>query len=79
LSRNRAPLYVPLSSSEALRNLLTALPGNAKRALLGGTAIASSARLLQAARAAGFARVLRAESAHDGDLVAAIVAAHARP
>lgn len=79
LSRNRAPLYVPLSSSEALRNLLAALPGNAKRALLGGTAIASSARLLQAARAAGFARVLRAESAHDGDLVAAIVAAHARP
>lgn len=79
LSRNRAPLYVPLSSSEALRNLLATLPEQARCALLAGTAIASSARLLRAARAAGFARVLRAESAHDADLVATIVAAHARP
>lgn len=79
LSHNRAPLYVPLSSSEALRNLLAALPEQASRALLAGTAIASSARLLKSAREAGFARVLRAKSAHDADLVAAIVAAHARP
>lgn len=72
------PLYVPLSSSEALRNLLIALPADARRLLLAGTAIASSDRLLQAARKAGFARVLRAESANDADLIASIVGAHAR-
>jgi uroporphyrinogen-III synthase len=75
---DRAPLYVPLSSSEALRNLLRTLPDGAKRALLAGTAVASSERLLQAARAAGFAHVLRAESAGDADLIAAIVAARAQ-
>jgi hypothetical protein len=32
--------------------------------------------LLQSARAAGFARVLRAESAHDADLIDAILASH---
>ena len=77
LLRGGAPLYVPLSSSEALRNLLAALPADAQRALLAGTAVASSDRLLQAARKAGFARVLRAASAHDADLIAAIAAAHA--
>ena len=78
LLRARAPLYVPLSSSEALRNLLAALPRSALPALLAGTAIASSERLLGSARAAGFAQMLRAESASDADLVAAVVAAHAR-
>lgn len=75
LLRGRAPLYAPLSSGEALRNLLFALPGDAKAVLLAGTAVASSERLLQSAREAGFARVLRAESANDADLVAAIVRA----
>lgn len=74
---DRAPLYVPLSSSEALQNLLIGLPAEAKCALLGGSAIASSERLLQAARKAGFAHVLRAESANDADLIDAIAAAHA--
>lgn len=78
LLRAGAPLYVPLSSGEALQNLLMALPGDAKRALLAGTAIASSDRLLQAAREAGFERVLRAKSAGDADLVGAIVDAHSR-
>ncbi|HET9834842.1 MAG TPA: uroporphyrinogen-III synthase [Rhodanobacteraceae bacterium] len=78
LSRNRAPLYVPLSSSEALRTLLVALPEESTCALLAGVAIASSERLLQSAREAGFARVLRAESANDADLIAAILDAHAR-
>jgi uroporphyrinogen-III synthase len=73
---HRAPLYVPLSSSEALRNLLATLPAEAGRALLAGTAVASSGRLLQSARAAGFARVLRAESAHDADLIDAILSSH---
>lgn len=74
--RGRAPLYVPLSSSEALTNLLAGMPDAARRALLAGTAVASSARLLRAALRAGFARVVRARSAGDDDLIEAIVAAH---
>ncbi|HJU08996.1 MAG TPA: uroporphyrinogen-III synthase [Rhodanobacteraceae bacterium] len=76
LLRNRSALYVPLSSVETLRHLLKALPMAPRRKLLAGTAIASSARLQCAAKDAGFARVLRAASAHDHDLIAAIVAAH---
>lgn len=57
------PLYVLLSSAEALTNICSALPGDARRALCAGTAVASSARLATAARDAGFARVLRAISA----------------
>lgn len=78
LLRAPAPPYVPLSSSEALRNLLAALPAGAIPALLAGTAIASSERLLRSARQAGFAEVLRAESASDADLIAAVLAARAR-
>jgi uroporphyrinogen-III synthase len=78
LLRQRGPLYVPLSSSEALRNLLIALPADAARTLLAGTAVASSERLLQAARKAGFARVLRATSAR-ADAMLAAVAADAAP
>jgi len=78
LLRSRSALYVPLSSVEALRHLLKALPPAPRRKLLAGTAIASSARLQRAAKDAGFARVLRAASALDDDLIAAIVAAHGR-
>ncbi|MGH8211824.1 MAG: uroporphyrinogen-III synthase, partial [Rhodanobacteraceae bacterium] len=78
LLRGRGPLYVPLSSVEALRNLMQILPGAARGKLLAGTAIASSARLQRVARNAGFARALRAESAHQGDLIAAIMMAHGR-
>ncbi len=78
LLRSRIALYVPLSSVEALRHLLQTLPQTARRKLLAGTAIASSARLQRAAKDAGFARVLRAASAHDADLIAAIVSAHGR-
>jgi len=76
LLRTRSSLYVPLSSAEALRNLLENLPPRARRKLLAGTVIVSSARLQAAARAAGFARVLRAASALEADLIAAVVAAH---
>jgi uroporphyrinogen-III synthase len=76
LQRGRGRLYIPLSSAETLRHLMQILPGAARKKLLAGTAIASSARMERAAKEAGFARVLRAESAHDADLVAAIVAAH---
>lgn len=75
LVRGRASLYVLLSSGDALRNLLQRLPPHACVKLLAGTAVASSARLERAARQAGFARVLRAASAHAADLVAALVAA----
>ena len=60
----RKPLYVTLSSAEALAHILAALPEGARRTLLVGTAVASSDRLADAARAAGFARTLRAASAH---------------
>jgi len=75
---SRAPLYLPLSSREALLNLLSALPDAARGVLLAATVVASSGRLLDAARAAGFVHVLRAASASDTDLIGAIVAAHAR-
>lgn len=78
LLRSRSALYVPLSSVETLRHLLEALPQTARLKLLAGTAIASSTRLQRAAKDAGFAHVLRAASAHDADLIAAIVAAHGR-
>jgi uroporphyrinogen-III synthase len=74
LRRNaRAPLYVLLSSTEALANIVAGLPDDALRALLRGTAIASSARLAAAARKAGFARALRGESAHARGLLEAVV------
>ena len=73
----RQPLYVLLSSVEALANVLVALPEDARRALLAGTAVVSSARLARAAREAGFARELRASSARADDMFAAITASDA--
>jgi uroporphyrinogen-III synthase len=69
----RKPLYVLLSSAEALANILAALPEDARAALLAGTAVVSSARLATAARKAGFARVLRAESVRGDAMLAAVV------
>jgi uroporphyrinogen-III synthase len=66
------PLYALLSSAEALSNILAGLPGDARRVLLAGTAVASSARLAGAAREAGFARVLRADSTHAAGMLAAV-------
>jgi len=71
---SRAPLYVLLSSAEALANIVANLPGDPLRTLLLGTAVASSARIAATAREAGFARVLRAESAHATDMLDAIIA-----
>lgn len=72
LRRARHPLYVLLSSAEALANILAALPDDARRAMLAGTAVVSSKRLADAAQAAGFAGVLPAGSAHAADLLAAV-------
>lgn len=68
------PLYVLLSSGEALANILAALPIGASHALLAGTAVVSSERLANAARAAGFAQVLNAGSAHGPAMLDAIAA-----
>lgn len=70
----RKPSYVLLSSAEALANILAALPEDAHRILRAGTAVASSDRLADAARAAGFARTLRAASARADAMLAAIIA-----
>lgn len=67
------PPFVLLSSTEALANIIANLPEDARRALLRGIAVASSARLATAARKAGFARVLRARSAHAGGMLAAVI------
>ena len=67
------PLYVLLSSVEALANILARLPRDAQRALLGGIAVASSARLAGTARDAGFARVLRSDSARAQAMLEAVV------
>ncbi|HEX5960048.1 MAG TPA: uroporphyrinogen-III synthase [Rhodanobacteraceae bacterium] len=75
LRRNtRQPLYVLLSSAEALANILAGMPADAHPALLSGTAVASSVRLAAIARKAGFARVLRAESPRAAAMLAAVVA-----
>jgi uroporphyrinogen-III synthase len=68
------PLYVLLSSAEAIANIVASLPDGALRALLHGTAVASSERIAAATRKAGFARVLRAPSAHATDMLDAVIA-----
>lgn len=70
----RRNAYVLLSSAEALANILAALPDDARRALLAGTAVVSSARLADAARRAGFAHALRADSAATVNLLTAVTA-----
>ena len=62
---------VLLSSAEALHNLVNLLPVPACARLRAAVAVASSERLAQAARKAGFARIVRADSALAADLLAA--------
>ncbi|HVU80780.1 MAG TPA: uroporphyrinogen-III synthase, partial [Rhodanobacteraceae bacterium] len=63
-----------LSSAEALANIVAGLSDEALRALRRGTAVPSSTRIASAARKAGFARVLRARSAHAADMLDAVSA-----
>lgn len=75
LQRNpRMPLYVLWSSADALRNILDALPDDARHMLLTGTAVASSERMVVATRTAGFRRVLRAASARPAAMLAEVMA-----
>lgn len=78
LATARDPLYLLLSSTEALNHLRAALPSSAWAHLLRATAVVSSERLAAATRAAGFVRVRVAASALAADLLAAAAAAHAR-
>lgn len=73
----RAPLAVLLTSAEALANALDALPAPLRENLLAATAVASSERLAQRAREAGFARTLAAASPRTESLLDAL-AAHAK-
>lgn len=67
------PLYVLLSSTEALGNILANLPIDARQALLTGTVVASSERLADTAGVAGFKRVLRAASAHADAMLGTVI------
>lgn len=58
------------SSAEALQNLQQLLPGAAWVRLCAATAVVSSERMADAARAAGFSRIVRAASALAADLLA---------
>lgn len=62
---------VLLSSAEALQNLVDLLPLPALARLRATVAVTSSTRLAQAARTAGFARIVQAESALAADLLRA--------
>lgn len=64
LRHSRQPLYVLLSSAQAITNILHGLPNQAQHVLLAGTAVASSRRIADAAQQAGFARITLAASAH---------------
>lgn len=61
-----------VTSSQTFRALAGRVPAARWQRLLRGTALASSPRLAALARTAGFARVRRARSATDADLLAAI-------
>ena len=63
---------VCITSSEALCNVLAALPDVARAKLLDCTAVASSARLQAIARDAGFAAVIRADGPTPRDLLDAL-------
>jgi uroporphyrinogen-III synthase len=63
---------VCVTSAEALHNVLAALPADARGVLLGCVAIASSARLEDRSRDAGFRTVIRAASAAPRALIDAL-------
>ncbi|GGA48207.1 uroporphyrinogen-III synthase [Dyella nitratireducens] len=63
---------VLLSSAEALQNLKEQLPADAWAKLSNATAIVSSERIGEVAKAAGFLRIYRAASANQADLLAGV-------
>ena len=77
LRASRVPRAVLVTSGEALAHVLARLPGDARASLLDAIAVASSPRLADAARAAGFATTLAAGSPAVEALLDAL-AAHAK-
>lgn len=73
-----AAACVLLSSAEALQNLKGQLSPAAWTRLCRATAVVSSDRIGQAARAAGFVRIHRAASANQADLLAGACDIHSR-
>jgi uroporphyrinogen-III synthase len=69
---------VLLSSAEALQNLQDQLSASAWAQLCRATAVVSSERIAEAARAAGFLRIHRAASANQADLLAGACESHSR-
>ena len=63
---------VCVTSAEALRNVLAALPDDARKVLLGCTAVVSSIRLEAVAREAGFDTVVRAQAPTPRGLIEAL-------
>jgi len=72
------PLITLLSSGEALTNLIALLPAPLLARMRGQIIVVSSARLVVAARAQGFAEVIQGKSAAPRDLLAAAQSALSR-
>lgn len=66
-----APAWVALTSAGALRQVLQQLAADAQRTLLIHPAVAASARLVEAATDAGFARAVQAEGPRPAQLLSA--------
>lgn len=71
------PLFLLLSSAQAIRVLVERLPEPVLQRLRQATVVASSERLAGAVRDAGFGPIVRAKSAQGEDLLAAALAAMA--
>jgi len=78
LENAATPLLTLVSSAEVIANLARCLPRELFARLAAGECVASSLRLAQSARAAGFARVHVAASAGSDDLLAAAQSALAQ-
>lgn len=74
----QAPACLLLSSGGALERVLAQLPGPLATRLQAATVVAASARLADAAAAAGFARIVQAEGPRPAQMVAAACAAMSR-
>jgi uroporphyrinogen-III synthase len=74
-----APMWLALSSGEALQRVLSVLPLAARIHLQQARVVAASMRLAQLAQSLGFADVVQADSARPRDLIAAAVRANSHP
>lgn len=74
-----APMWLALSSGEALQRVLATLPEGARIHLRQARVVAASMRLARLAQALGFADVVQAGSARPRDLIAAAARAISHP